>query len=123
MLTAGYGYTFWAPTVITPRDGTITLDVGMTDSLPTLIVKDTGGGILPRDLPNVFQRFYRGETDRDGQNGAGLGLSIAKWIAEMHGAEIALHSERDKGTTVAVAFPAGDRLQESSLASSRVIVP
>ncbi len=96
----------------TPRGGTITLTVVMTDGTPTLTVRDTGRGILAEDLPNVFQRFYRGEGDRDGQSGAGLGLSIAKWIADEHGAEISLHSEPGRGTSVSVLFPARDRSLE-----------
>jgi Signal transduction histidine kinase len=96
----------------TPRDGTITLNVAMVGTQPTLKVEDTGVGILPADLQNVFQRFYRGEADQDGQSGAGLGLSIAKWIADEHGAEISLRSERGLGTSVQVAFPPGDRAHE-----------
>jgi signal transduction histidine kinase len=98
----------------TPRDGSITLTVAMVGTQPTLKVEDTGIGILPADLPNVFQRFYRGETGQDEQNGAGLGLSIAKWIADEHGAEISLRSERGSGTGVNVSFPPRDRIQELS---------
>lgn len=96
----------------TPRDGTITLNVAMIGTQPTLKVEDTGIGILPGDLQNVFQRFYRGEADQHGQSGAGLGLSIAKWIADEHGAEISLHSERGVGTRVQVTFPPRDRIHE-----------
>ena len=99
----------------TPRDGAITLTVAMVGTQPTLKVEDSGVGILPADLPNVFQRFYRGETDQDGQSGAGLGLSIAKWIADEHGAEISLTSERGIGTAVNVSFPPRDRTQENGL--------
>ncbi len=97
----------------TPRDGKITLNVAMEAAQPTLRVEDTGIGILPADLQNVFQRFYRGEADQQGQNGAGLGLSIAKWIADEHDAEISLHSERGVGTRVEVTFPPRDRLTEA----------
>jgi signal transduction histidine kinase len=96
----------------TPRDGTITLNVAMAGGQPTLRMEDTGIGILPADLQNVFQRFYRGETDQDGQSGAGLGLSIAKWIADEHDAEISLNSERGVGTRVQVSFPPRDRMHE-----------
>lgn len=92
--------------------GTIRLSIAMLDSRPSMKLQDTGVGISPKDLPNVFQRFYRGDSDREAQNGAGLGLSIAKWIAEEHGAEISLESEKGRGTTVVVAFPARERAHE-----------
>ena len=92
--------------------GTIRLSIAMLDSRPSMRLQDTGVGISPKDLPNVFQRFYRGDSDREAQNGAGLGLSIAKWIAEEHGAEISLESEKGRGTTVVVAFPARERAHE-----------
>lgn len=83
----------------------------------TLVVSDTGVGIGPDQLPHVFERFYRGDpsrtraprtgAERDGSSqGAGLGLSIAQWIAEEHGATIRLESEPGQGTRVSVHFPA-----------------
>ncbi len=96
----------------TPREGIITLSVVMDGSRPTLKVEDTGIGILPVDLPNVFQRFYRGARDQDGQSGAGLGLSIAKWIADEHGGDISVQSERGRGTSVRVAFQPRDRIND-----------
>lgn len=98
----------------TPAGGTVTMGIAMQGTQAVFRIHDTGIGIPPEDLTNVFQRFYRGEVGRDEQNGAGLGLSIAKWIADEHGAEISLESERDRGTTVTVIFPPGERLQESS---------
>lgn len=96
----------------TPPGGRITMRIGMQDGRPGIGLEDTGVGILPRDLPNVFQRFYRGQEDQPEQNGAGLGLSIAKWIAEEHAAHISLKSERGRGTTVTVTFPARDRISD-----------
>lgn len=98
----------------TPPGGKVTVHIAMTDGRPVVKIQDTGIGILPRDLPNVFQRFYRGQEDQPEQSGAGLGLSIAKWIAEEHGAEISLESERGRGTTVLVAFPASERPGDSA---------
>ena len=104
----------------TPPGGTVTMNITMKDSRPVIRVVDTGSGILPKDLPNVFQRFYRGDSGRNEQNGAGLGLSIAKWIAEVHHAEISLESERDHGTRVQVFFPVIDRAAEADRAESGV---
>ena len=96
------------------------MGIAMQNYRPVIRVMDTGTGILPKDLPNVFQRFYRGDMGRVEQNGAGLGLSIAKWIAEEHDAEISLASERDRGTTVLVIFPPSDRLQGAPKQNSGV---
>jgi signal transduction histidine kinase len=84
--------------------------VGTRSERPTLVVEDTGIGIPPEQLPHVFERFYRGDPARsrrrngEGVDGAGLGLSIAKWIADAHHAEIALASEPGSGTRVSVQF-------------------
>jgi two-component system, OmpR family, sensor histidine kinase CiaH len=69
------------------------------------VVEDTGIGIRQDELSHVFQRFFRGENARSRTDGAGLGLSIASWIAREHGAEIALQSKPAKGTKVIVTFP------------------
>jgi signal transduction histidine kinase len=87
------------------QGGVVRVRVSMRDGAPTFSVQDTGIGIKPEDLSRVFQRFFRGETARSRTEGAGLGLSIASWIAREHGADISLSSEPGKGTTVVVTFP------------------
>lgn len=73
--------------------------------VPTIVVEDTGCGIAPEALPHVFERFYRGDSARSRAGGAGLGLSIAQWIAEAHGARITLESTPGVGTRATVRFP------------------
>lgn len=96
----------------TGRGGRVRVRVGAPSERPTLVVEDTGVGIAPDQLPHVFERFYRGDPARSrsanghGADGAGLGLSIAKWIADTHHAEIALASEPGAGTRVSVRFAA-----------------
>lgn len=68
-----------------------------------LIVKDNGIGISNDDLPHIFDRFFRSDKARN-KDGYGLGLSIAKQIADMHGARIKVVSKIDKGTTFKVIF-------------------
>jgi heavy metal sensor kinase len=69
-------------------------------------VRDTGVGIGPDDLPRVFDRFYRVSTDRSRQTGgSGLGLSIAQWLASLHGGRIAVTSDLGKGSTFRVTLP------------------
>jgi signal transduction histidine kinase len=89
----------------TDSGGVVRVRVSMRDGAPTFIVEDTGIGIKPEDLSRVFQRFFRGESARGRTEGAGLGLSIASWIAREHGADISLTSEPGTGTRVVVTFP------------------
>jgi two-component system heavy metal sensor histidine kinase CusS len=65
-------------------------------------VKDDGNGVAPKDLPRLFDRFYRGEDSRDG---IGLGLSIVKSIMGLHHGTAEIVSEPGKGTTVILRFP------------------
>jgi len=92
----------------TARGGSVRVRVGATNDRPTLVVEDTGIGIPAEQLPHVFERFYRGDPARSRGNGAadgaGLGLAIAKWIADAHNAEIALASQPGEGTRVSVRF-------------------
>lgn len=89
----------------TDAGGQVHVRVSMHERLPTFVVEDTGIGIKEEELSRVFQRFFRGETARSRTDGAGLGLSIASWIAREHGAEIFLSSEPGHGTKVIVTFP------------------
>ncbi len=72
-----------------------------------LVVRDTGVGIAPKDLPHVFERFYRADPARGRDpGGTGLGLSIAQWVAERHGGQISIVSDPGTGTTMTVRLPA-----------------
>jgi signal transduction histidine kinase len=71
-------------------------------------VSDTGHGIAPEDLPNIFDRFYRSDSSRsDRPGGFGLGLAIAKRIIESVGGLIDVESELGKGTTFTIRVPRG----------------
>ena len=89
----------------TDPGGEVHVSVATPDGAPTFSVDDTGIGIRQDELSRVFQRFFRGESARSRTDGAGLGLSIASWIAREHGATISLKSEPGKGTKVVVTFP------------------
>jgi two-component system OmpR family sensor kinase len=70
-----------------------------------ITIRDRGPGIPPGELPRVFDRFYRGGSARvSGISGSGLGLSIAKWIVEKHGGDIAISNTSD-GTDVYIRLP------------------
>src|SRR6266568_392287 len=89
----------------TPAGGRVRLDVSVQDGRAALVVTDTGIGIPVDQLPHVFERFYRGDAARSQAEGAGLGLAIARWIAEMHGARIDIASEPGVGTRVTLGLP------------------
>jgi signal transduction histidine kinase len=69
-------------------------------------VADTGIGIPSRDLPRIFERFYRVDRARSRETGGtGLGLAIVKHVAEQHGARIEARSELGAGSVFTIAFP------------------
>ena len=71
-----------------------------------LTVSDTGIGVDPNDLPNIFERFYRADTARTGKSaGAGLGLAICREIVRIHGGTIDVVSTAGEGTTFTVRLP------------------
>lgn len=74
-----------------------------------LTVADDGEGIPAGDLPHVFERFYRGVSEKEG-SGFGIGLALARWIVERHGGAISIESriaapDAKSGTTVTIALP------------------
>lgn len=93
----------------TPPGGRVTMSLSMKSGRPTMILADTGVGIDSGDLPRVFDRFYQGAHDGAQHDGAGLGLSIAKWIADEHAATITIDSVLNQGSTVTVTFPLATR--------------
>lgn len=91
-----------------PRGSTVTLKSTVRANHVIYTIKDSGPGIDQNALPHVFDRFYRADDARTSQgqtSGFGLGLSLAKLIADLHGAEIILSSEVGKGTTATVKIP------------------
>ena len=82
--------------------------VGLSvDSVPGMVcltVTDTGSGIEDRDLPHIFERFYRADQTR-GTSGAGLGLSLALAVARVHGGRIEVKSKPGRGSTFKVILP------------------
>lgn len=88
-----------------PEDSTVSLRAARQPHAVTLSVADHGIGIEPDALRHVFDRFYRADTARRSNDGYGLGLSIAKQIAEQHHGHITLSSRPGKGTTATLTLP------------------
>ena len=92
----------------TPEGGHIRVSsVETADGSRVMVtIADDGIGIAPEHQPRIFDRFYRVDSSRTKETGgSGLGLSIARWIAERHNIKISLRSEVDEGTTVILTIP------------------
>jgi heavy metal sensor kinase len=90
----------------TPEGGEISLALARQNGGAEIVVRDTGIGIPEVAQSRVFDRFYRVDKARArAMGGAGLGLSIAQWIVELHGGEISVSSAPGKGSTFTVVLP------------------
>lgn len=90
----------------TAQGGKISFSVELEGKFIEITVNDNGCGISPRDLPFIFDRFYRGEKSRSRDyGGAGLGLSICKYIIEAHGGNISVESKLGEGSTFSFTLP------------------
>ena len=87
--------------------GNVDVDLTSDDDEVVLAIVDTGLGIPSRDLPRIFERFYRVDRARSRETGGtGLGLSIVKHVAENHGGRVEVTSELGQGTRFEVRLPA-----------------
>jgi heavy metal sensor kinase len=92
----------------TPRGGAVAVSVTRERTSATLVVRDSGIGIPADALPHVFDRFYRVDSARSrSQDGAGLGLSLVKWIATQHGGTVDVVSLPGHGSSFTVTLPIG----------------
>ena len=87
-------------------EGKIVITLEPVDSVVHIKISDTGIGISADAIPHIFERFFRADSSRNAnQSGAGLGLSIVKWIIEAHNGTISATSEPGQGTTFTVCLP------------------
>jgi signal transduction histidine kinase len=96
----------------TPREGTITVQVGAEDGEAVLRVADTGTGIPPELLPRVFDLFVQGQQRLDrAEGGLGIGLTLVRRLVELHGGRVEAHSAgRGRGSEFVVRLPAIPRV-------------
>lgn len=87
-------------------NGRVEVSLGRTDSGVVISIADTGAGIPKEELPRIFDRFFRGRAEGEGRaSGAGLGLSLAHWVARAHGGRMEVETQLGQGTTFRVWLP------------------
>jgi heavy metal sensor kinase len=90
----------------TPANGQVEVSLQRNNGYAIAQVKDTGIGIAESDLPNVFERFYRADKARTRElGGVGLGLSIGRWITEVHSGTIEVQSAPGRGSVFQIRLP------------------
>jgi two-component system phosphate regulon sensor histidine kinase PhoR len=90
----------------TPEGGRVTFRVNVTDQDIEISVEDTGVGIAKDEVAKVFDKFFRSNDPRvQEQTGTGLGLALAQEVVRLHGGEIGVESEINKGSTFTVSLP------------------
>jgi signal transduction histidine kinase len=99
----------------TPAGGEIVLVASAESGKMRLVVRDTGSGIAPDDLPFVFDRFHRADKSRHAEAGeSGLGLAIVKALVEAHGGHVRAESTLGGGTSIVIDLPlAQDRSHQA----------
>jgi two-component system sensor histidine kinase BaeS len=88
----------------TPAGGRVTLETARDGTQAVLRVADTGPGIPAKDLPHIFDRFWRGRSASH-TSGSGIGLAIADELARAHGGRLAASSEPGHGTQMTLTLP------------------
>jgi heavy metal sensor kinase len=90
----------------TPSNGQVEVSLHRKNGYAIAQVRDTGIGIAENDLPNVFERFYRADKARTRElGGVGLGLSIGRWITEVHSGTIEVQSAPGRGSVFQIRLP------------------
>jgi signal transduction histidine kinase len=96
----------------TPAGGRISIELSRKNGDAQITVRDTGIGIPAKDLPYVFDRFYRVDKARSrSMGGAGLGLSISQQVATAHGGRISVESDPGCGSAFTVELPISSRAE------------
>ncbi len=91
----------------TPENGKITVTCQVSDNYAVVKVADTGCGISPEDIPHIFERFYKSDSEVNA-DGNGLGLAITQKIIQLSGGKVSVESEAGKGSLFTVTLPAFD---------------
>jgi two-component system OmpR family sensor kinase len=92
-----------------PPGSTVRVDLDQTDEGYAIAVRDHGPGVPPEIRAHIFERFFRGDASRrsNAHDGAGLGLAVARWIANAHGGDVVLARSSESGSTFVISLPSG----------------
>jgi heavy metal sensor kinase len=92
---------------LAPAGSTVRVDLDAAEKGFVIAVKDQGPGIPAEIRPYIFERFYRGDASRrsSARDGAGLGLALARWIANAHGGDVTLARSSASGSTFVISLP------------------
>lgn len=89
-----------------PQGGNISISIEESEDMINILIRDSGLGIPEKDLPHIWDRFYRVDKDRSRETGGtGLGLAIVKQLTEKNGGEVEVESALGKGSIFCVRFP------------------
>lgn len=86
-----------------PTGATLRLSTERNEKETRIAITDTGPGVLPAELPRVFDAYYQ-TADGTSRGGSGLGLALARWVVEQHGGTIAAHND-NPGCTILIRLP------------------
>jgi signal transduction histidine kinase len=89
----------------TPQGGQVRINLTQANHQALISVIDNGPGIFAKDLPRVFEKFFRARPELDDVPGTGLGLAIVKTIVEQHGGQVRVESEPNVGSTFTITLP------------------
>ncbi|MFB3813525.1 MAG: ATP-binding protein [Terriglobales bacterium] len=103
----------------TAPGGRVEIATGSSGAHAYIQVSDTGIGISAESLPHIFDRFYRSDSSRSEVEGAGLGLSLVKWIVEAHGGSIHATSTLGAGSQFTVLLPLSSKASFAAYAAGR----
>jgi signal transduction histidine kinase len=93
--------------------GRVSINVDVDGPDAVVEVSDTGPGVMPEEIPLIFERFHRGSGPRAaGAPGVGLGLAICRALVERHGGRISVMSTPGRGATFAIRLPVAPSARE-----------
>ncbi len=101
----------------TPEGGQVTVSAVVDRGQLSIDVNDTGIGISEEEAEQIFEKFYRSKDPRVGKiTGTGLGLTLAREVVRLHGGDITVRSEVNKGSTFTITLPLGVEAAEAAAA-------